>query len=456
MQRRGWLHYFKISKMKKNIKKQDFILSGAVESGLMFYDTPMLGASSSIGESALIINKDGTSRFYLGKLGVEKAKNEWLKMPTKKIEQKFGKWREKWWKYEKYFYKVAVNDFKNPVDEWQKINKISLKYWRDSYKVEAIDSFADEIELQILKGLEKSGVDTDLFHDLITPSKPTLPQSMVLEGVKAISNQTQIKKFLRKFWFAKGNWAGGEILNKDDVSFAHENITDFKKLKKLHLENDKKIDSKTLQIIRLLRLQFIWREERKAFLQMMNVALWSIAKKVASKEDINLSILIWLRPEEIFQYKKAPEKFSLRAKKSIYFRKRNAKKTIIICGDDAQDVISEFCNTEKQKELKGTIASKGKITGIVRLILREHQFSRFNKGEILVTTMTRPEYLPLMLKAGGIITDEGGLTSHAAIVSRELKKPCIVGTKHATEVFEDGDLVEVDAERGVVKIIKRK
>jgi len=69
--------------------------------------------------------------------------------------------------------------------------------------------------------------------------------------------------------------------------------------------------------------------------------------------------------------------------------------------------------------------------------------------------MTRPEYTGIMKKAKAIVTDEGGITCHAAIVAREMKKPCIIGTKVATQVLHDGDLVEVDADRGVVKILKR-
>ncbi|MFA6445786.1 MAG: PEP-utilizing enzyme [Candidatus Paceibacterota bacterium] len=68
--------------------------------------------------------------------------------------------------------------------------------------------------------------------------------------------------------------------------------------------------------------------------------------------------------------------------------------------------------------------------------------------------MTRPDFLSLMNKASAFITDEGGITCHAAIVARELNKPCIIGTKIATKVLKDGDMVEVDAERGVVRIIK--
>ena len=69
--------------------------------------------------------------------------------------------------------------------------------------------------------------------------------------------------------------------------------------------------------------------------------------------------------------------------------------------------------------------------------------------------MTRPEYLPVMHLAAAFVTDEGGIASHAAIVAREMKKPCIIGTKIATQVLKDGDLVEVDAEKGIVTVLER-
>ena len=68
-----------------------------------------------------------------------------------------------------------------------------------------------------------------------------------------------------------------------------------------------------------------------------------------------------------------------------------------------------------------------------------------------MTGMTRPEYVPLMKMAAAIVTDEGGITCHAAIVSRELKKPCVIGTQVATKVFQDGDMLEVNANHGMVR-----
>jgi len=70
-----------------------------------------------------------------------------------------------------------------------------------------------------------------------------------------------------------------------------------------------------------------------------------------------------------------------------------------------------------------------------------------------VSEATRPEYVPLMKKAAAIITDSGGMLSHAAVVSREMKKPCIVGLQIATKVFKDGDMVEVNATNGIVRKI---
>lgn len=69
--------------------------------------------------------------------------------------------------------------------------------------------------------------------------------------------------------------------------------------------------------------------------------------------------------------------------------------------------------------------------------------------------MTTPDFVPIMKRASAFVTDEGGITCHAAIVSREMKKPCIIGTKIATQVLKDGDLVEVDADKGVVKILEK-
>ncbi len=74
-------------------------------------------------------------------------------------------------------------------------------------------------------------------------------------------------------------------------------------------------------------------------------------------------------------------------------------------------------------------------------------------GDILVTTMTRPDFMQLMRKAKAVVTDEGGIICHAAIVSRELGIPCIIGTKNATKILNTGDQIEMDLKTGIIKKI---
>ncbi len=101
-------------------------------------------------------------------------------------------------------------------------------------------------------------------------------------------------------------------------------------------------------------------------------------------------------------------------------------------------------------QITGVCAFAGKVSGKVRIV-NDPAGVEFKGGEILVSRMTRPEYLPLMQKAAAFVTDGGGVLSHAAIVARELNKPCIIGTKIATKWLKDGDLVEVDATKGIVR-----
>jgi len=105
--------------------------------------------------------------------------------------------------------------------------------------------------------------------------------------------------------------------------------------------------------------------------------------------------------------------------------------------------------------LKGEIGNKGKYTGPVRIIMDTNDFHKMLPGDVLVSTMTTPNFVVLMHKAGAIVTDIGGMLCHAAIVSREIGKPCVIGTKVATKALKDGDMIEVDADKGVVNILKR-
>jgi len=100
--------------------------------------------------------------------------------------------------------------------------------------------------------------------------------------------------------------------------------------------------------------------------------------------------------------------------------------------------------------IKGLGASPGIGMGTVKIIHTPREIKNVNRGDVLVTEMTTPDFVPGMKKAAAIVTDTGGMTSHAAIVSRELGVPCVVGTGNATTVLKDGMDISVDGSHGII------
>ncbi|MBP6945210.1 hypothetical protein KBB85_04270, partial [Patescibacteria group bacterium] len=105
------------------------------------------------------------------------------------------------------------------------------------------------------------------------------------------------------------------------------------------------------------------------------------------------------------------------------------------------------------QEIRGQCGCPGVVSGIVRIVNIPEDMSKVSVGDILVSISTQPDLIPAMKKAAGFVTDQGGVTSHAAIVAREMNKPCVIGTKHASKVLKDGMKVEVDANKGVVRVL---
>ena len=170
----------------------------------------------------------------------------------------------------------------------------------------------------------------------------------------------------------------------------------------------------------------------------------------------------YLIPEELLDTKLTPESVH----DIVERRKRGGWS--IWRGDHLETVIVDDAALTRQlavkyipraasniSQLTGTVGSPGIARGRVRVVESIAKSDGFEVGDVLVTSMTTPEFVLIMQKSSAIVTEMGGLLSHAAILSRELRKPCVVGTKIATQVLKDGDVVEVDAERGIVTIITK-
>jgi phosphoenolpyruvate synthase/pyruvate phosphate dikinase len=133
-------------------------------------------------------------------------------------------------------------------------------------------------------------------------------------------------------------------------------------------------------------------------------------------------------------------------------------KSRLVTGEEARKLVKAIEINEdvgKVNEIGGQTAFAGKVTGRVKIVKTSMDNKKVKKGDILISPATNPDLLPAMVKASAFVTETGGVTSHAAIIAREMRKPCIIGTKIATKVFKDGDLVEVDADKGIVRRIKK-
>jgi len=140
--------------------------------------------------------------------------------------------------------------------------------------------------------------------------------------------------------------------------------------------------------------------------------------------------------------------------KEVVLHQRAGKKDIILGGRQASQFIKSL-NIKKPDtevtELQGQCAYPGKVRGRVVLVNTPEMMGKIHKGDILMAYATQPNLLPAMKKAAAFITDFGGITCHAAIVAREWKVPCVIGTGNATKILRDGEEVEVDATHGIIR-----
>lgn len=226
---------------------------------------------------------------------------------------------------------------------------------------------------------------------------------------------------------------------------------------------EKTLDPETRRIVDYIQLMMYMRDARKDPIAQMLAVLMEVATVMVKRAGIALRYAPFISLHEYMRgvehLKKMKDDIETREQGCLYLAHPDGTYEIEHC--DFDKALTEFNEWTKQHlhdtdEFKGQIACRGLVRGTARVISDPQDDKGFMDGDILVTSMTRPEFVPIMKRAGAVVTNEGGITCHAAIVSRELGIPCIIGTKHATHILHDGDLVEVDANKGVVTILKRK
>lgn len=132
----------------------------------------------------------------------------------------------------------------------------------------------------------------------------------------------------------------------------------------------------------------------------------------------------------------------------------DGKRHVFLGEEAVQKIENATVGKTNDDFVTGVPVFSGIVSGRCRVVPDPFNPGDFREGDILVTGMTRPEFVPLIKKAAAVVTDAGGMLCHAALVAREMKKPCVVGTEKATKLFKDGDMLDVDAVKG--RVTKRK
>lgn len=284
--------------------------------------------------------------------------------------------------------------------------------------------------------------------------------------LKNLEVKKLIKKHQQKYFWLKNNYTNATVLKEQffidrisELVNKREGLLQDKKgkIKKKKIFKKIRLFQKDKNILKSLPYWGSWQDDRKQYSLWLTHLFELLISEIAARKGIQKNVLKYLLPQEIFQgYRENYKGKSDRYPDCLFFE-RNGKFEFIT-GKKGKLIFNEIFKTNISKDvalIKGNTANGGFYKGKVAIVKSATEVDKVKKGNILVAVMTRPDYIFGIKKAGAIITDEGGITSHAAIVSRELNIPCIIGTKIATRVLNDGDLVEVDANKGVVKVLKK-
>lgn len=349
-------------------------------------------------------------------------------------------------------------------------------YWKETAFIDIFDPFQEEILTHVF-GDRKDKIRRDDCQTLLLPEESVLAEEKkdfdlirdLFEQVRRDKQNPKLKKALEKhaekYWWIQNDYL--HVTKLDAVHFAGR-LNEKKAPEPENLPKQKKmlvkkydLSPKILHRIRQFEELAYLRDVRKKFTQITNYGFihlfHSLAPKLGIPEHESNFVFYYLEFERFM--KKDPalmKEIALRAKNGVFIIRDSANDSIIIETKKAHELFERIEHRFKGGNIiYGNPASLGKAVGKAKIIKGQADFHKFHEGDILITAMTRPEFVPLMKKSSAIVTDEGGITSHAAIISRELGKPCIIGTQIATKTFKDNDLLEVDANHGSVRKVEK-
>ncbi len=285
----------------------------------------------------------------------------------------------------------------------------------------------------------------------------------------------RIKRLYQSNFYVKFLWIGKDGVHSFDhyvkelVKFIGRKSDATAMLQEMKLEQED-LRKKKEKVLKQLQLEKKWKAIFENFGEFMVTKIYRryaqiyaiyrmqpILKEIARRLNLTLMEVNFMMPEEVeeglLQQNVHRKELAKRTELCVYYADKDQSELFV--GMEAKNIVHTLEKKESLDvtELKGQTGCMGKVQGTVKIVIRPEDMAKMNEGDILVSIATDPDIIPAMKKAAAFVTEQGGVTSHAAIVAREMQKPCVIGTKIATRVLKDGDQVEVDANKGIVRKI---
>lgn len=395
----------------------------------------------------------------------------------KSDEQKFENfvWRE--------FPRIQLKKLDNKalLNLWKGYCRLAINRFTSSSVIDHFALGTDELIGRLIRketGVRPGSKLTEVFAVATAPVHQSFINQAEIDLLKIASKDSKetLKAYQQRYFWINNNYAFAKNLTtqffKREIKAWRQSSKNlyqaWRKIQNTPIHNKKAKAalfkkfhfSKLLKTLIKISEDFTWWQDERKKATYLNIHIGSkLLEEIGRRIGYKLEELKYALPHEIENLlkNKIPPRKELKGRRQacVYIVTRDG--SIIKSGRAEIEKIKKTMLAGETlsgiKDVRGLSANVGRAIGPVRVVKSATEIAKVRTGDILIAVMTRPDYVPAMKRAAAIVTNEGGITSHAAIVSRELGIPCIIGTKIATEVFRDGDKVEVNANHGWVRKI---
>lgn len=319
-----------------------------------------------------------------------------------------------------------------------------------------------EFKQKLLGEVKDKSKFNEYYSILTTPSKLSFLGQEEKELRKAVSLENHLKKY---FW-VNNSYAGQAQITirslERRLSVLVREQKRKSKISKNKLLKNLNLSKSLKEMINLIDFTTIWQDRRKKNI-LISVAYFSkVLEEISRRVEIQVKLLYFLgikdfnKINSLADFKRAKNELEKRSR-GVFFLHDHGQE-FVASGRKYQVLLQPYQKNAKTnfkftEDIHGSVANRGTAIGRVIICKDLESIQKVKKGDVIVASMTRPEFMPALKIASAIVTDEGGVTCHAAILSRELGIPAVIGTKIATKVLRDGMNVEVRANHGLIRII---